>query len=96
MKYHVYILYSLQADKYYVGFTGDELAERLRKHNSNHTGFTGKANDWQIVFTQEFQAKSDAMRREKEIKSWKSRKSIERLVQGIPTDKSGWSQVRTL
>ena len=37
----VYILYSLVTNKYYVRFTGDELQERIRKHNSNHKGFTG-------------------------------------------------------
>ncbi|WP_333908728.1 GIY-YIG nuclease family protein [Marinigracilibium pacificum] len=41
MKYHSYILYSRILDKYYVGHTGDLLTERLRKHNSNHKGFTG-------------------------------------------------------
>jgi putative endonuclease len=96
MTYHVYILYSQLADKYYVGFSGDDLYERLRKHNSNHRGFTGKVSDWQIVFTQKFTEKSEAMKLEKEIKSWKSRKSIERLVKSIPTNKSGGSQVRTL
>ena len=96
MIYNVYIIYSVQADKYYVGFSGYDLSERLRKHNSNHSGFTGKVSDWQIVFTQKFEEKSEAMKREKEIKSWKSRKAIERLVQSIPTDKSGGSQVRTL
>ena len=96
MAYHVYILYSKGADKYYVGFTGDGLLERLRKHNSNHRGFTGKIHDWEIVFTEHYGLKEEAMGREKEIKSWKSRKLVERLVQGIPTDKSGGSQVRTL
>jgi putative endonuclease len=42
MAYTVYILFSIAKNKYYVGFTGDEIDERLRKHNSNHKGFTGK------------------------------------------------------
>jgi predicted GIY-YIG superfamily endonuclease len=33
MEFKVYILYSKILDKYYVGYTGDVLAERLRKCN---------------------------------------------------------------
>jgi putative endonuclease len=76
----VYILYSSKKDKYYVGFTGDAVEERLRKHNSNHKGFTGGVADWQVVHTEEFNDKQTAMLREKEIKKWKSRKLIEKLV----------------
>ncbi len=43
MPYHLYILFSALRNSYYIGHTGDELNERLRKHNSNHKGFTGKA-----------------------------------------------------
>ena len=80
MKFHVYILYSILKDKYYTGFTGDDLAERIRKHNSNHKGFTGNTGDWQLVYQEEFQTKVDATKREKQIKSWKSRKLIEKFI----------------
>ena len=80
MYYTVYIIYSSTADKFYVGFTGDIPDERLRKHNSNHNGFTGRFNDWQIVFKEIFETKKEAMVREKEIKGWKSRIKIEKLI----------------
>jgi putative endonuclease len=75
-----YILYSKIVDKYYVGHTGDEITERLRKHNANHRGFTGNVGDWVIVHTEIFTTKEDAYRREREVKNWKSRKLIEKLV----------------
>ncbi|HLP49615.1 MAG TPA: GIY-YIG nuclease family protein [Chitinophagales bacterium] len=84
MPFNVYILYSSSINSYYVGYTGDDLTERLRKHNSNHTGYTGRASDWQIVYTQPFEEKKQAMLREKQIKAWKSRSRIEKLVQSIP------------
>jgi putative endonuclease len=80
MKFYVYILYSRLKKKYYIGFTGDDIGERIRKHNSNHKGFTGNTGDWQLVFQEEFQVKADAMKREKQIKGWKSRKLIEKLI----------------
>jgi len=76
----VYILYSKILEKYYVGFTGDLILERIRKNNSNHKGFTGKSGDWILVYSEKFENKDLAMKREKEIKGWKSRKMIEKLI----------------
>ncbi len=45
MLFSVYILYSVKKNKYYIGFTGDDIKERLRKHNSHHGGFTGGLGD---------------------------------------------------
>lgn len=75
-----YILYSPTKDKYYIGSTGDELSERLRRHNSNHSGFTGGLGDWKIIYQEIFQTKREAQSREREIKKWKSRKKIEKLI----------------
>ncbi|WP_343854273.1 GIY-YIG nuclease family protein [Algoriphagus jejuensis] len=75
-----YILYSPSAGRFYVGHTCEKLEERLRKHNSNHKGFTGKKNDWNVVYFEEFGSKSDAYKRERQVKSWKSKKRIEELI----------------
>jgi putative endonuclease len=53
---------------------------RLRRHNNNHKGFTGKADDWKIMYTEYYSEKKLALNREREIKSWKSRTRIERLL----------------
>ena len=74
-----YILYSISRDRFYVGFTGDSLEERLRKHNSKHIGFTGKTGDWEIKYFKIFSTKEEAYRREREIKNWKSRIRIKKL-----------------
>ena len=84
--YHFYILYSSLADKYYIGHTGDILAERLRKHNSNHKGFTGSTPDWKIAYTETFPTKEAALHREREVKKWKSRKLVEKLIGTVHPD----------
>ena len=61
MSLTVYILYSSSIERYYTGSTGDELVERLRRHNSNHKGFTGKASDWEVVFRKEYEDKSEGL-----------------------------------
>ncbi len=78
--FKVYILYSKNIDRYYIGYTSDILTERLRRHNSNHKGFTGKIGDWEIIYTEDYTLKEDATKREREIKNWKSRKKIELLI----------------
>jgi len=80
MKFYFYILYSKQLNFYYQGHTGNTLEERLRKHNSNHKGFTSRTNDWEIVYFETFQTKSEAYQREMEVKKMKSRKYIVALI----------------
>jgi putative endonuclease len=76
----VYILYSTSLDHYYVGYTGDDPQVRLRKHLARHSGFTSRARDWVIVYTEAYNEKSAAIKREKEIKNWKSREKIKGLI----------------
>ena len=80
MAHYTYILFSKAIDRYYIGHTSN-LQERLRKHNSNHKGCTGKANDWIVVYSEAFDNKSEAYKRELEMKSWKSRTKIIHLIE---------------
>ena len=77
---HFYILYSSQLDKYYIGHTDGDLADRIRRHLTDHKGFTAKAKDWQLVCKESFPDKSAAYKREREVKGLKSRKMIETLI----------------
>ncbi|MBL7103596.1 MAG: GIY-YIG nuclease family protein [Bacteroidales bacterium] len=79
MVYYFYILYSKSLDKFYNGHTND-LAGRLRRHNSDHKGYTGKSDDWKIVYTEKYISKSEAYARERQVKKWKNRKRIMRLI----------------
>ena len=78
----MYILYSVALDRYYIGHTSEILDERLRKHLSNHSGFTSKSKDWTLVYSEEFETKSLAYKRELEVKKWKSRIKIQKLIAG--------------
>jgi len=78
--HYFYILYSNDLNQYYIGHTSESLQERLRKHLSNHSGFTAKAKDWIVVYYEEFETKSLAYIRELEVKKWKSRIRVEKLI----------------
>jgi len=76
--YFVYILFSATRNKYYVGTSSDPQV-RLVKHNTNHRGFTGRTGDWKLKHLEEFAGKDEALKRERQIKNWKSRRMIEGL-----------------
>ena len=78
-KYHVYILHSKLLDRYYIGSTQD-ITKRLEKHLSNNKGYTSRAKDWVVVYSESYLTKSEALLRERKIKSWKSKKMIEKLI----------------
>jgi putative endonuclease len=78
---YFYIIFSASVNKYYIGHTSDSLDERIRKHNSNHEGFTGGSGDWNLMYHEVFETKSEASSRERQVKSWKSRKAIEKLIE---------------
>ncbi len=77
--YFVYILYSSIIDKYYVGQT-ENLERRLSEHNSKKN--LG-ASDWQMKYFEPFENRSDAIRREYEIKAKKRRTYIEWLIANV-------------
>jgi putative endonuclease len=78
--YTVYVLYSEQFDKIYVGFTND-LDNRFKSHNElGKKGWTIKFRPWVILHTESFDTKQIAMEREKQLKSARGRTFIRELV----------------
>ncbi len=67
--YIVYVLHSEKWDKIYVGFTSD-IKSRLLSHNELGTkGWTMKFRPWTLVHTEEFETKTEALKREKQLKT---------------------------
>ena len=80
MSYFTYILYSKSLNRFYIGSCkGVDL--RLKKHLSNHRGFTGKAKDWRTYLAEEYETKSIAARRERQLKNWKSSERIWQFIE---------------
>jgi putative endonuclease len=78
--FKVYVLYSSFFDKIYIGYTAD-LPARLTSHNElGHKGWTIHYRPWVLVYTEEFEHKSDAMKREKQLKTGKGRAFVWELV----------------
>ena len=53
--------------KTYVGYTNN-LAQRLKKHNSNKGAKSTKGYKWKVIFTKSFNKKTNAMSYEYKLK----------------------------
>ena len=74
--YYTYVLYSQRFNKIYVGFSGD-LQNRLLAHNDpQNTGWTAQYQPWKIFYSEEYTTKSEALIREKQLKTSRGRAFI--------------------
>ena len=73
--YVVYVLYSPTINKFYIGSTSD-LEKRIYYHNNGKSPYTRKKGPWSVVYQESYQTREDAIRRERELKSWKSSKRM--------------------
>ena len=79
--YYTYILYSEAFDRYYVGHCED-IGPRLLRHNLKKVPSTKPYAPWKLMYTETYATRSDASKREREIKGKKSRIYIEKLISG--------------
>jgi putative endonuclease len=77
--YTVYILRSLKTDRYYVGHT-DSITRRIEEHNIGASKYTRNSRPWKLVYNEEFPTRSEAAKRELEIKGKKSKRYIESMI----------------
>ena len=68
MKFYVYIIYSLDFDKYYVGQTSN-FDERILRHNSGYEKFTAPYKPWIKSLIVVKETRSDAMELERKLKN---------------------------
>ena len=77
----VYILYSEKFDKNYTGFTSN-LIERFKSYNElGIKGYTLKFRPWKVINVEFFDLKSEAMKREKFLKTGSGRTFIKNFIQ---------------
>ncbi|WP_167604609.1 GIY-YIG nuclease family protein [Maribellus sediminis] len=78
--YYTYVLYSEDYNKIYVGYSANPN-QRLEIHNSKeNTGWTRSFQPWKIIHLEEFTTKSEALKREKQLKSSRGRAFIHNLL----------------
>ena len=81
MSFTVYAIYSESIDIIYVGQTNN-LAQRIKDHNSGHSNYTSKAKDWQLFYSENLNSRSEAMIREKQLKTSRGRAFLREKLEG--------------
>ncbi|HET6996644.1 MAG TPA: GIY-YIG nuclease family protein [Chitinophagaceae bacterium] len=81
MPHYVYILQSVKDEGYYVGETHDVEA-RLKFHNDGLQRSTKARRPFKILLIEIYPDRISALKREKEIKSWKGGNKFKQLIEG--------------
>ena len=76
--YYLYILRNKE-NSFYIGTTNN-LDRRLQQHNTNQSNYTKNRGPWELVFSEEFSNRSDAMKREYYLKSLKSKTVLQKII----------------
>jgi putative endonuclease len=84
MPYFAYILFSDKTKRYYIGSTQD-IQKRLERHNAGATKSTKTGRPWRLVYSEKFESRSDAIKREYNLKKMKSKSYIEILIRNNST-----------
>ncbi len=68
-KFYTYILFSPKFNKHYYGHTSN-LSKRFDDHNNGLSVYTKKFIPWELIYFEEFDSRSEAIKREKFFKSF--------------------------
>lgn len=81
MRFFVYVLYNETSSKIYIGQTSNlenRLVEHNRKRGRHYTAnFLG---EWKLIYKEELKTKQEALKREKQLKSYKGREYIKQYI----------------
>jgi len=80
--FYVYVLRIKNTGRYYIGQTQD-LTKRLEKHQRGDTKSMKNRGAFELVHVERYSSRSDAMKREKEIKSYKGGEAFRRLMKNL-------------
>lgn len=78
MKYVVYVIQNNQGKKY-TGYSNN-IEKRLMQHNSGITKSTRYGENWELIYSKEFDLKRDAILFEKYLKTGKGRDYLKLII----------------
>lgn len=78
--YFVYLLESINLQKWYIGYTPDNVYRRLIKHNSGMVLSTKPYLPWKVIYYEAYSEQRDALGREKFLKSGSGRSFLKKQL----------------
>ena len=77
--YFTYVLHSEDHNRIYIGQT-DNLEARINRHNSGFVKSTKSDLPWKVIYFEKFEKRTEALKREKELKSHRGRDFIRQII----------------
>lgn len=79
LQHCVYVLLSLKDQKFYIGYSSN-LKQRLTAHFNGKSPATAPRRPFNLVFCEYFLSKSDALRREKYLKTTTGKRGLRLII----------------
>ena len=79
--FYIYVIKSSKG-QIYTGHTGD-LKKRLSEHNSGLCKSTKIDKDWKLAYSEIYESRGEAMKREKWLKTGSGRNFIKEIIRGV-------------
>lgn len=77
--FFVYVIQSLNHLTRYVG-SAENTEKRIEEHNQGKCRYTKGRRPWKLIYQEKYSTRSEAMKREKFLKSGQGRKFLDSLL----------------
>lgn len=77
--FRAYVLLSETTGRKYIGQTAN-IEARLITHNNGESRYTKNRGPWQLIYDESYSTRSEAMKRERYLKTGKGREFIDSLT----------------
>ena len=79
--YYIYVLKSLSHGTLYIGSSDDPDDRLENEHNKGKVRYTKGRMPWKLVYKEEFNTRSEAMKRERLLKTGQGREFLKKLLE---------------
>jgi len=80
--FYVYLIQSEVDSSFYIGYTSN-LELRIKQHNNGESIYSRRKKPWKMVYSEEFENKTFALKRERFLKKQKNKDFYYQLIKSL-------------
>jgi putative endonuclease len=80
--FYVYLIQSEVDSSFYIGYTSN-LELRIKQHNNGESIYSRRKKPWKLVYSEEFENKTFALKRERFLKKQKNKDFYYQLIENL-------------
>ena len=80
--FYVYLIQSEVDSSFYIGYTSN-LELRIKQHNKGESIYSKRKKPWKLVYSEELENKTSALKREKFLKKQKNKDFYYQLIKTL-------------